>query len=65
MGIARFTRLARNDIKAIHDFIALDKPKTVSQYMGILKQHCQRLADFPMLGVQRPEYYGLYKFPVD
>ncbi len=65
MGIARFTPLARDDLKAIRDFIALDKPKTASQYMSIVKQHCQRLADFPLLGVQRAEYYGLYKFPLD
>jgi len=65
MGIARFTPLASNDLKAIRDFIALDKPKTASQYMSILKQHCQRLADFPLMGAQRPEYYDLYKFPVD
>jgi len=50
MGIARFTPLASNDLKAIRDFIALDKPKTASQYMSILKQHCQRLADFPLMG---------------
>lgn len=65
MGKARFTPLARNDLKGIRDFIALDKPKAASQYMSILQQHCQRLADFPLMGVQRPEYYGLYKFPVD
>ncbi|ANE55522.1 type II toxin-antitoxin system RelE/ParE family toxin [Methylomonas sp. DH-1] len=65
MGIVRFTSLASNDLKAIRDFIALDKPKTASQYMGILKQHCQRLADFPLMGVQRAEYFGLYQFPVD
>jgi toxin ParE1/3/4 len=65
MGILRFTLLARNDLKAIRDFIALDKPKAASQYMSILKQHCQRLADFPFMGVQPAEYCGLYKFPVD
>ncbi|MDD2800841.1 MAG: type II toxin-antitoxin system RelE/ParE family toxin [Methylococcales bacterium] len=65
MGIARFTPLARNDLKAIRDFIALDKAKAASQYMSILKQHCQGLADFPLMGLQRPEYHGLYKFPVD
>ncbi len=65
MGAARFTPLARHDLKAIRDFIALDKSKAASQYMILLKQHCQRLADFPLLGVQRAEYCGLYKFPVD
>lgn len=64
MGIERFTPLARNDLKAIRDF-ALGKPEAASQYMSILKQNCQRLADFPLMGVQRPEYHGLYNFPVD
>jgi len=50
MGIARFTPLARNNLKATRDFIALDKPKAASQYMSILKQNCQRLADFPLMG---------------
>lgn len=53
MGIERFTPLARNDLKAIRDF-ALGKPKAASQYMSILKQNCQRLADFPLMGGQRP-----------
>jgi len=50
MGIARFTPLASNDLKVIRDFIALDKPKAASQYMNILKQNCQRLADFSLMG---------------
>jgi len=65
VGVARFTPLARNDLKAIRDFIVLDKPKAASQYLSLLKQHYQRLADFPLLGVQHAEYYGLYKFPLD
>ncbi len=65
MGTARFSELARNDLRAIHEFIADDKPKAASQYMAILKQSCQLLADSPLLGVQREEYRGLFKFPVD
>jgi toxin ParE1/3/4 len=65
MATARFTPLARSDLKEIRDFIARDKSTAASQYMAMLKQKCELLADFPGLGIQRDEYCGLYKFSVD
>lgn len=65
MATARFTTLARSDLKEIRDFIAQDKPKFAPQYMAMLKQKCELLANSPGLGIQRDEYCGLYKFPVD
>lgn len=65
MATARFTPLARSDLKEIRDFIARDKPTAASQYMAMLKQKCELLAHSPGLGIQQDEYCGLYKFPVD
>jgi len=65
MRTALFTPLAGNDLKEIRDFIARDKPKAASQFIAILKQKCELLANHPTLGIQREEYCGLYKFPVD
>ena len=60
-----FTPLARSDLKEIYDFISRDNPKVATDYLLIIKKHCELLADNPKLGVKREEYYGLYKFPVD
>ena len=65
MATARFTPLTRSDLKEIRDFIARDKPGVASQYMAMLKQKCELLANFPALGIQRDEYCSLHKFPVD
>ncbi|NOS73564.1 MAG: type II toxin-antitoxin system RelE/ParE family toxin [Methyloglobulus sp.] len=65
MATARFTPLARSDLKEIRDFISRDKPGVASQYMAVLKQRCELLANSPGLGIQRYEYCSLYKFPVD
>ena len=65
MASAKFTPLALNDLKEIHDFIAKDKSRIGSQYMAMLMQKCELLASSPELGVQREEYCKLYKFPVD
>ncbi|NOT11979.1 MAG: type II toxin-antitoxin system RelE/ParE family toxin [Methylococcaceae bacterium] len=65
MATARFTPLARSDLKEIRDFIARDKSRVASQYMTMLKQKCELLANSPGIGIQRDEYCKLYKFPVD
>lgn len=65
MAIARFTPLARSDLKEIRDFIARDQPGVAFQYMAMLKQKCELLANSPGLGIQQDEYCMLYKFPVD
>ena len=65
MATARFTPLAGSDLKDIRDFIARDKLSVASQYMAMLKQKCELLANSPELGIQRDEYCRLHKFPVD
>ena len=65
MANASFTPIALNDLKEIRDFIAKDKTGIATQYMSMLKQKCELLANSPGLGVQREEYCNLYKFPVD
>jgi toxin ParE1/3/4 len=65
MGTAQFTPLARNDLQDIKVYISQDNPKTAAQYLGILKQKCDILAQTPTIGVCREEYCNLYKFPVD
>ena len=65
MGTAKFTLLARKDLQEIKAYISQDNPKVAKQYMGILKQKCNMLAQTPAIGVCREEYCNLYKFPVD
>ena len=65
MGTAQFTPLARKDLQEIKAYIAQDNPKAAAQYMSILKQKCEILAQTPTIGVCREEYCNLYKFPVD
>ena len=65
MGTARFTLLARKDLQEIQAYIAQDNPKAAAQYLSILKQKCEILAQTPTIGVCRKEYCNLYKFPVD
>jgi toxin ParE1/3/4 len=64
MPAYRLTRLAREDLQAIRDYIAQDSPATAKRYLGIIEEKCQTLAEYPGLGVQREEYLGLHKFPV-
>lgn len=65
MADFKLTLLAQQDLRAIHDYIAANNPKTATRYIGTLKEKCQNLADTPGIGVSRQEYHGLYKFPVD
>ena len=46
MGIVQFTILAKNDLMAIRDFIAQDKPKVASQYMRMLKEKMRATGKF-------------------
>ena len=64
--MARFklTPLAQSDLRDIRAYIAADNPRMAAQYLNILKEKCQQLADAPGLGVKREEYCGLHKFPV-
>ena len=50
MARCRFTPLAKQDLKAINRFIALDNPDAARRFTALLKQKCQTLAEFPDLG---------------
>ncbi|MDO9204353.1 MAG: type II toxin-antitoxin system RelE/ParE family toxin [Methylotenera sp.] len=52
----RFTAFARDDLLQILQFIALDNPKRAQSFVAELRQQCQSLAQFPNMGVAKPEY---------
>lgn len=58
MARCRFTPLAKQDLKEINRFIALDNPDAARRFIALLKQKCQTLAEFPDLGI------ALRSFPV-
>lgn len=67
MGRVQFSRLAENDLNEIFDFIALDKHEAASAFVSRLRLLCDRLADHPDMGLQRPRFKGgdLRSFPVN
>jgi toxin ParE1/3/4 len=65
MKSVRFTVLAKSDLEEIYDFISRDNPKVATDYLSIIKRHCELLADNPKLGIKCEEYCDLYKFPID
>lgn len=52
---------AREDLKAIKDYIAQDNRSTALAYIKMLQGKCKMLAGAPKIGV---EHGGLRKFPV-
>ena len=51
----RWTRQAREDLRAIRDFIARDAPRTASAYVQRLRRSVERLRTFPLIGQVVPE----------
>lgn len=65
MARCRFTPLAKQDLKEINRFIALDNPDAARRFIALLKQKCQTLAEFPELGRSRDDLgIVLRSFPV-
>jgi toxin ParE1/3/4 len=56
-----FTLQAKQDLKDIAQYIALDNKSTAIAYIKMLQGKCKKLADSPKIGVQ---YGTLRKFPV-
>ena len=50
MARARFTPLAKNDLKAINRYIAQDNPAAARRLIAQIKSQCQTLAEFPEMG---------------
>ncbi len=51
-----FSAYAREDLLGILTFIARDNPKQARQFVASLRQQCNQLTEFPMMGVAKPEY---------
>jgi len=62
MAKAFFTPRAKQDLKDIAEYIALDNKSTAIAYIKMLQGKCKKLADNPEIGV---EYGMVRKFPVD
>jgi len=57
------TAVAYNDLDIISEFIAKDNPKAAKKFLDYLLKTCDRLAEFPELGVVRPDFtYRNYRF---
>jgi len=50
MGQARFTPLAKTDLKAINRYIAQDNPAAARRLIAQIRAQCKTLADFPEMG---------------
>jgi toxin ParE1/3/4 len=50
MGRCRFTPQAKQDLKDINRFIALEYPDAAKRFVASVKQQCQTLSDFPEMG---------------
>ncbi|PSB66965.1 type II toxin-antitoxin system RelE/ParE family toxin [filamentous cyanobacterium CCP1] len=65
MARCRFTPLAKQDLKEINRFIALDNPDAARRFIALIKQKCQTLADFPEMGRSWDDLgVSLRSFPV-
>ncbi len=53
----RFSRLSRNDLVSIGEWIAKDNPARAAEYVFEIEDACKRLIDFPLTG----ERIGRYK----
>ena len=60
-----FSPMAVEDIEAILEYIARDKPAAAVSFVETLKHKCDTLARFPLLGASRDHLAeGLRVFPV-
>jgi toxin ParE1/3/4 len=50
-----WTRQAREDLIEIYTYIALDKPSAAERIFDAIEAKASLLADYPRLGVRRPE----------
>ena len=51
-----FTLQARADLQQIHDYIAQNSPTNALRFVGRLEESCLSLADYPYMGIARPEF---------
>ncbi|MCH8827727.1 MAG: type II toxin-antitoxin system RelE/ParE family toxin [Chloroflexi bacterium] len=55
MRLPDFSPEAQQDLTQIHDYIAQDSPDAALRLIVSLEQHCQTIAENPMIGQSRPE----------
>lgn len=60
MARCRFTPLAKQDLKEINRFIALDNSDAARRFIALIKQKCQILAEFPELGRSWYDFWNHY-----
>lgn len=56
MSVCLFTPEARTDLQQIHDYIAQSSPANALRFIDRLEERCFFLADYPYIGVARPEF---------
>ena len=60
-----FTDDARADIEQIHEYLAERNPQSALSVMGRIEDTSYLLADYPYMGVARPEYGATHRsFPI-
>ncbi len=65
MSRCEFSSEANADLEQIHDFIAADSVAAARRIIINIRQVCKILADFPGLGIERPQLGdGFRSFPV-
>lgn len=52
---AYFTPQAEADLEEIGDYIALDNPRRAASFIREIREHCEKIAEGPLLYVARPE----------
>ena len=56
MSVCLFTPEARADFQQIHDYIAQNSPANALRFIDQLEERCLLLADYPYIGIARPEF---------
>ena len=56
MSVCLFTPEARADLRQIHDYIAQSSPANALRFIDRLEERCFFLADYPYIGIARPEF---------
>jgi toxin ParE1/3/4 len=60
-----FSPMAMEDLESILEYIARDKPSAAIRFLEMLKEKCNTLARFPLLGASREQLTkGLRVFSV-
>ena len=56
MSKARFSADAEADLLAIVEFIAQDNPNAAREWLGLIRERCELLAQHPLTGESRPGF---------